>query len=188
MDKSQEKLLSIGVVILLSVAGLATIIYYNDGSSDSDTNGESEWIDPIVEVENCENCTGLDQNHQHTNLMQHFLQTDNIELIDYHNLNCDGNEKPPAELDNTAGRPCDPEFKNVAPTPGDNSEIAIEGNFLEDCEKVGTQGGCYAYVSSYNQFEILDISEPNNIVLLSTYYAEVARIIDIKVTQDNNWV
>ena len=43
MDKSQEKLLSIGVVILLSVAGLATIIYYNDGSSDSDTNGENEW-------------------------------------------------------------------------------------------------------------------------------------------------
>ena len=78
MDKSQEKLLSIGVVILLSVAGLATIIYYNNGSSDSDTNGENEWIDPIVEVENCENCTGLDQNHQHTNLMQHFLQTDNI--------------------------------------------------------------------------------------------------------------
>ena len=86
MDTSQEKLLSIGVVILLSVAGLATIIYYNDDSSDSDNNGENEWIDPIVEVENCENCTGLDQNHQHTNLMQHFLQTDNIELIDYHNL------------------------------------------------------------------------------------------------------
>ena len=142
MDKSQEKLLSIGVVILLSVAGLATIIYYNDDSSDSDNNGENAWIDPIVEVENCENCTGLDQNHQHTNLMQHFLQTDNIELIDYHNLNCDGNEKPPAELDNTAGRPCDPEFKNVAPTPGDNSEIAIEGNFLEDCEKV-----CLLYTS-----------------------------------------
>ena len=53
---------------------------------------------------------------------------------------------------------------------------------------VTVKGGCFAYVSSYNQFEILDISEPNNIVLLSTYYAEVARIIDIKVTPDNNWV
>ena len=31
-------------------------------------------------------------------------------------------------------------------------------------------------------------SEPNNIVLLSTYYAEVGRMIDIKVTPDNNWV
>ena len=90
MNLSQEKLLSIGVVILLSVAGLATIIYYNDDSSNSDDNGQNGWIDPIVEVENCENCTGLDQNHQHTNLMQHFLQTDNITLIDYHNLNCDG--------------------------------------------------------------------------------------------------
>ena len=35
----------------------------------------------------------------------------------------------------------------------------------------------------------LDISDPNDIVLmLSTYYAEVARMIDIKVTKDNNWV
>ncbi|MEC7135927.1 MAG: hypothetical protein VXW55_04605 [Candidatus Thermoplasmatota archaeon] len=161
------------------------------GCLDTDTNDENDkvgWIDPVVESENCENCTGLDKNHQHTNLMQHFLQTDNMTLIDYHNLNCDGNEKPPAELDNTAGRPCLPEFKNTAPTPGDNSEIAIEGNFLEDCEIINGKGGCYAYVSSYNQFEILDISEPNNIILLSTYYAEIARIIDIKVTQDNNWV
>ena len=117
------------------------------------------------------------------------LQTDNMVLIDYHNLNCDGNVAPPAELDNVAGRPCYPEYKNVGPTPGDSSEISIEGNFMEDCVKNpdGT-GGCYAYVSSYNQFEILDISEPNNIVLLSTYYAEVGRMIDIKVTPDNNWV
>ena len=188
MDISQEKLLSIGIVLLLSVSGMATLAYFNNEKSDNLDNMLEAWIDPITEVENCENCTGPDANHQHTNLMQHFLQTDNITLIDYHNLNCDGNVKPPAELDNTAGRPCKPEFKNVAPTPGDNSEIAIEGNFLEDCKKTGTEGGCYAYVSSYNQFEILDISEPNNITLLSTYYAEVARIIDIKVTNDNNWV
>ena len=76
----------------------------------------------------------------------------------------------------------------MGPTPGDNSEIAIEGNFLEDCEMHGDgTGGCFTYVSSYNQFEILDISRPNDIRLLSTYYAEIARIIDIKVTQDNNW-
>ena len=188
MDLSQEKLLSIGIVILLSVSGLAMVLYYNDDALDSNSSNQAGWIDPITEVENCENCTGQDANHQHTNIMQHFLQTNNITLIDYHNLNCDGNVKPPAELDNTAGRPCKPEYKNVAPTPGDNSEIAIEGNFLEDCDNSDGNGGCYAYVSSYNQFEILDISEPNNIVLLSTYYAEVARIIDIKVTQDNNWV
>ena len=49
MDKSQEKLLSIGVVILLSVAGLATIIYYNDDSPDSDTNGENVALDLYVD-------------------------------------------------------------------------------------------------------------------------------------------
>ena len=77
----------------------------------------------------------------------------------------------------------------MGPTPGDSSEIAIEGNFLDDCEIYGDgTGGCYAYVSSYNQFEILDISKPNEIRLLSTYYAEIARMIDIKVTSDNNWV
>jgi len=140
-----------------------------------------EWVDPVTEIE--------DANHSHSNLTQHFLKTPNARLIDYHNLNCDGEVKPPADFDNTAGRPCDDAFKNVGPTPGDNSEISIEGNFMEDCEiySDGT-GGCYAYVSSYNQFEILDISKPNNITLLSTYYAEVARIIDIKVTPDNNWV
>ena len=61
MDLSQEKLLSIGIVILLSVSGLAAIIYYSDDSDDSNDNGLDGWIDPIVEVENCENCTGLDQ-------------------------------------------------------------------------------------------------------------------------------
>ena len=114
MSQSQEKLISVGIVILLSVSAIATVVYYSDDSEDLDSSESNGWVDPIVEVENCENCTGLDQSHQHTNLAQHFLQTNNIQLIDYHNLNCDGNEKPPAELDNTAGRPCDPEFKNVA--------------------------------------------------------------------------
>nr|ADD96595.1 hypothetical protein [uncultured organism MedDCM-OCT-S11-C383] len=154
-------------------------------SLDDDESNESsdveEWIDPVVEIE--------DEYHSHSDLLAHRLATANMELIDYHNLNCDGNVAPPAELDNVAGRQCFPEFKNVGPTPGDSSEISIEGNFMEDCEKHpdGT-GGCYAYVSSYNQFEILDISEPNNITLLSTYYAEIGRMIDIKVTPDNNWV
>ncbi len=142
---------------------------------------EWQWVDPVTEIE--------DENHSHSDIMQHMLKTPNARLIDYHNLNCDGEVKPPAELDNTAGRPCEAAYKNAAPTPGDNSEISIEGNFMDDCEVYADgSGGCYAYVSSYNQFEILDISKPNNITLLSTYYAEVARIIDIKVTPDNNWV
>ena len=176
--------MSVSVVALFLVSILSGCI----GDETSENSTDEGWLDPITEVEDCENCTGQDAKHQHTNLMQHFLQTDNITLIDYHNLNCDGEETPPTGLDNTAGRPCLPEFKNKSPTPGDNSEIAIEGNFLEDCDNSDGKGGCFAYVSSYNQFEILDISEPNNITLLSTYYAEVARIIDIKVTKDNNWV
>ena len=84
MDLNQEKLLSIGIVILLGVSGLATIVYYKDDVLNSNSGNQEGWIDPITEVENCENCTGQDANHQHTDIMQHFLQTHNVTLIDYH--------------------------------------------------------------------------------------------------------
>ena len=165
-ERAADKIIVIALASLLTVSVLSALAYMSldDDESDNESNDSSEWIDPVVEIE--------DEFHSHSDLLAHRLQTDNMLLIDYHNLNCDGNVAPPAELDNVAGRPCYPEYKNVGPTPGDSSEISIEGNFMEDCVKHpdGT-GGCYAYVSSYNQFEILDISEPNNIVLLSTYYA-----------------
>ena len=85
MDISQEKLLSIGIVLLLSVSGMATLAYFNNEKSNDLDNILEAWIDPITEVENCENCTGQDANHQHTDIMQHFLQTHNVTLIDYHN-------------------------------------------------------------------------------------------------------
>ena len=180
-SEAADRIITYAFVALVVISLLSATAYFALGgdSKSDDVSAESEWIDPVVEIE--------DEQHSHTDLLAHRLKTDNMQLIDYHNLNCDGNVAPPAELDNVAGRPCSPEYKNVGPTPGDSSEIAIEGNFLEDCVKNpdGT-GGCYAYVSSYNQFEILDISEPNNIVLLSTYYAEIGRMIDIKVTPDNN--
>ncbi len=171
----------VGLVSLSLLSMSAWLVMNYTGSGSSGDGDSKPFIDPVMEIE--------DDNHSHSDLLAHRLWTDNMQLIDYHNLNCDGNEKPPTELDNVAGRPCYPEYKNLGPTPGDSSEVSIEGNFLDDCVKYpdGT-GGCYAYVSSYNQFEILDISRPNNITLLSTYYAEVARIIDIKVTPDNNWV
>jgi hypothetical protein len=174
----QAKRQALLLCLILAAAPFAGCL---SGGHESEGGGEWNWVDPVIEVE--------DANHSHLDLLQHKLKTPNAQLIDYHNLNCDGNVKPPPKLDNVAGRPCDEAFKNVGPTPGDNSEITIEGNFMEDCEIYADgSGGCYAYVSSYNQFEILDISKPNNITLLSTYYAEVARIIDIKVTPDNNWV
>ena len=168
--------LAVSIVMLAPVSGCLS----SESEGSNEIGGEG-WVDPVTEIE--------DANHSHSDLLAHRLSTSNAKLIDYHNLNCDGEVYPPPELDNTAGRPCFDEWKNVAPTPGDNSEIAIEGNFDEDCKIHGDgSGGCFAYVSSYNQFEILDISEPNNIRLLSTYYAEIARMIDIKVTKDNNWV
>jgi len=177
----EAKVVAGSIFLLLSVVIISYLVIPNSTSNNEDSEEAWAWIDPVIEIE--------DENHSHSDLLLHRLGTPNAKLIDYHNLNCDGNVKPPAELDNTAGRPCDPAFKNKSPTPGDNSEITIEGNFLDDCEVYSDgSGGCYAYVSSYNQFEILDISEPNNITLLSTYYAETARIIDIKVTPDNNWV
>ena len=76
---------------------------------DADDSDSWEWIDPVTEIE--------DGNHSHNDLLAHRLATPNAQLIDYHNLNCDGNVKPPAELDNVAGRPCFDEFKNTGPTP-----------------------------------------------------------------------
>ena len=174
---SQIPLILMSFVMLAApMSGCIAVFKPGAGADDSEN-----WIDPVIEIE--------DENHTHMDLLSHRLATANARLIDYHNLNCDGNEKPPAEFDDTMGRPCLEESKNTAPTPGDNSEISIEGNFLEDCEIYPDgSGGCYAYVAGYQQFEILDISNPNNIQLLSTYYAEVARIIDIKVSPDNNWV
>ena len=163
-----------GVLLLVAVVSVAAWLSLGGVGQVAEDESVPDWVDPITEIE--------DENHSHNNLSSHALFTENMQLIDYHNLNCDGLLKPPAELDNTAGRECYPEFKNVGPTPGDNSEIVLEGDFPHCIE------GCYAYVAAYNQFHILDIREPNNIQMLSTYYAEVARIIDIKVTDDNNWV
>lgn len=147
---SQQQIIVYALVGLISLSLFSAAAWFalsfGDDSDEVD-DPMSNFIDPVHEIE--------DENHSHTDLIAHQLATANMKLIDYHNLNCDGNEKPPPELDNVAGRQCYPEFKNTGPTPGDNSEIAIEGNFMEDCEIYGDgTGGCYAYVSSYNQFEI----------------------------------
>ena len=175
-----DKMVMAAALTLLLISAVS-IIALMSTDDDLPSSSEWEWVDPITEVE--------DDNHSHTDLLAHRLATPNMQLIDYHNLNCDGEMFPPEGFDNSAGRPCDHELKNTAPTPGDNSEVIIEGNFHEGCEIHGDgTGGRFAYVAAYNQFHILDISEPNDIQMLSTYYAEIARIIDVKVTADNNWV
>ena len=73
MDFSQEKLLSIGIVMLLTISGIATFVYYKDNYGDSSNNNYA-WVDPVTEI------TGPG-NHTHTNLSEHFLMTDNMTLV-----------------------------------------------------------------------------------------------------------
>ena len=109
-ENATDKVIVIALVSLLTVSVVSVIAYVGLEDEANDGGNEVVWIDPVVEIE--------DENHSHSDLLAHRLQTDNMLLIDYHNLNCDGNVAPPAELDNVAGRPCFPEFKNVGPTPG----------------------------------------------------------------------
>ena len=98
-DSAADKIIVIALVSLLTVSVISAIAYMNldTEENDSDSKQAMEWIDPVVEIE--------DENHSHTDLMAHRLATSNMQLVDYHNLNCDGNVAPPAELDNVAGRP-----------------------------------------------------------------------------------
>ena len=83
--------LMVFLMLITPLSGCMSML--DDDSSEDDT--DMEWIDPVIEIE--------DENHSHNDLLAHRLSTTNAKLIDYHNLNCDGNEKPPAELDNVAG-------------------------------------------------------------------------------------
>ena len=90
-DSAADKIIVIALVSLLTVSVISAIAYMSLDSDESNGGGSktTEWIDPVVEIE--------DENHSHTDLMAHRLATSNMQLIDYHNLNCDGNVAPPAE-------------------------------------------------------------------------------------------
>ena len=90
-DSAADKIIVIALVSLLTVSVISAIAYMSLDSDESNGGGSktTEWIDPVVEIE--------DENHSHTDLMAHRLATNNMQLIDYHNLNCDGNVAPPAE-------------------------------------------------------------------------------------------
>ena len=102
MDReAADQLITYAFVGLVIISLLSATAYLAlGGDKNAEEMASPEWVDPVVEIE--------DENHSHTDLLAHRLQTDNMVLIDYHNLNCDGNVAPPAELDNVAGRPCYP--------------------------------------------------------------------------------
>ena len=183
LTQEQQRIATIVVAGLLTVSLAAMAFWWLDdedgtGDNGSSSNWRDNWVDPIQRAADGSTLGGDgDANHSHNELLDHWLWTENMTLIDYHNLNCDGE----VTGDDRVGRPCFPEFKNTSPTTGEFGEIVTSGDF-PDCIE-----GCYAYVAAYHNMHILDISEPNNIQMLSTYYAETARIIDVKVTDDNNW-
>ena len=108
-----DQILTFAIAVMVTISLLSIGMYFmlaGEDSDEADSMGAA-WIDPVVEIE--------DENHSHTDLLAHRLQTENMQLIDYHNLNCDGNVAPPAELDNVAGRPCYPCLLYTSPSPRD---------------------------------------------------------------------
>ena len=71
-DGAADKIIVIALVSLLTVSVISAIAYMNLDSekSESDRSTATEWIDPVVEIE--------DENHSHTDLMAHRLATSNM--------------------------------------------------------------------------------------------------------------
>ena len=98
-DIAADKMVMAAALTLLLISAVSIIALLAADDDNLPSSNDWEWVDPITEVE--------DENHSHTDLLAHRLATPNMQLIDYHNLNCDGEMYPPEDLDNTAGRPCD---------------------------------------------------------------------------------
>ena len=121
-DERRQKLAML--TALLFVLSVVSYTMYQNESNGGDTNNETvyDWIDPVYPAG-----PEGDANHSHGGsdaaLLQHWLWTENMTLIDYHNLNCDGERTDPGgDPDPRVGRPCSPEFKNAEgpySTPGD---------------------------------------------------------------------
>jgi len=93
-------LLSIG---LLSISGGVGILVFQPSSPDNsqESVNDDTYVDPIEAMNNSD--------HDHANLTQHYLNTPNIKLIDYHNMN--------------------PDAKNQPPSPGKMTEIEFRGDY-----------------------------------------------------------
>ena len=85
---TQQQLITYAIVGLISFSLLSTATWFAfnySGDNASIDDPMANWVDPVTEIE--------DDNHSHNDLFAHRLKTSNMQLIDYHNLNCDGNEK-----------------------------------------------------------------------------------------------
>ena len=177
-ENATDKVIVIALVSLLTVSVVSVIAYV--GLEDESTEGGSEvaWIDPVVEIE--------DENHSHSDLLATDCKRTTCSSSTTHNLNCDGNVAPPAELDNVAGRPCS-RIQERWTNPGIRQRFPLR-EFLEDCEKKPTEreGATLTFRPTISlRFLIFRAKQhrPSFHVL-----CEIGRMIDIKVTLDNNWV
>ena len=48
IELSQEKLLSIGIVVLLAVSGITVIAYYGSNDNGDSKSSNTSWLDPIT--------------------------------------------------------------------------------------------------------------------------------------------
>ena len=77
-ERAADKVIVIALVALLTISLISGLAYMslNSGDDENQSDQTSAWIDPVVEIE--------DENHSHSDLLAHRLQTDNMLLIDYH--------------------------------------------------------------------------------------------------------
>ena len=62
----------VGLVVISLLSATAYLALGGDENNKTESN-ETAWVDPVVEIE--------DEQHSHTDLLAHRLQTDNMLLI-----------------------------------------------------------------------------------------------------------
>ena len=96
LTQEQQRIATIAVAGLLTVSLAAMALWWLNDEDGTGDNGSSStwrdsWVDPIARAADGSTLGGDgDGNHSHNELLDHWLWTENMTLIDYHNLNCDG--------------------------------------------------------------------------------------------------
>ena len=73
-ENATDKVIVIALVSLLTISVLSVIAYVGLDEEIEESESEMTWIDPVVEIE--------DENHSHSDLLAHRLQTENMHLIE----------------------------------------------------------------------------------------------------------